>query len=182
MKLGSDEFSSRNTSTGSKMKNTGYVALALLIGSIAHAEPIKLRNGTTLDGKFENYKPATVEIVTGKGRMQVRVADLDKATVQKLLPNSSEAVAYDLVDEAAKEIAKDAKALVEGLKELPTEIASDKPNRDFPKVKSTVIASVPPDVVTKIKADAAKQWPGDFQMQEYVIKTQIEAYKKVQAR
>jgi TPR repeat protein len=38
---------------------------------------------------------------------------------------------------------------------------------------------VPLTIYNAIAADAAKEWPGDYDMQVYVIKTQIEAYKKL---
>ena len=36
--------------------------------------------------------------------------------------------------------------------------------------------SVPADVYQQIKRAAAKEWPGDYEMQEYVIKEQVASY------
>jgi TPR repeat protein len=38
---------------------------------------------------------------------------------------------------------------------------------------------VPLTIYNSIAAEAAKEWPSDYQMQVYVIKTQLEAYKKL---
>lgn len=40
--------------------------------------------------------------------------------------------------------------------------------------------AVPPEIKEAIKAFAAKEWPGDFKMQVYVINEQMEAYEKIE--
>lgn len=40
-------------------------------------------------------------------------------------------------------------------------------------------SEIPDDVLSRIKAKAAKEWPGDFHMQGFVIKQQKEAYLQV---
>lgn len=38
---------------------------------------------------------------------------------------------------------------------------------------------IPLNVYNQIATDAAKQWPGNYRMQSYEIRTQVEAYKKL---
>lgn len=44
---------------------------------------------------------------------------------------------------------------------------------------SALIQGIPSSTYNRIKADAEKEWPGDYQMQSFTIRNQVEAYKKV---
>ena len=47
------------------------------------------------------------------------------------------------------------------------------------KVNQAMKEGVPLTFYNAIATDAAKEWPGDYKMQVYVIKTQLEAYKQL---
>lgn len=43
-------------------------------------------------------------------------------------------------------------------------------------------AGIPAEVYDQIAADAAKKWPGNFEMQEYTIKGQVESYLNLRSQ
>jgi hypothetical protein len=53
------------------------------------------------------------------------------------------------------------------------------PAATAPERRVGVKAGVPLDIYDKIAADAAREWPGNYQMQAYSIKSQIQSYKKL---
>lgn len=49
-------------------------------------------------------------------------------------------------------------------------------------VAPAIKAGIPAEVYDQIAADASKRWPADFEMQEYIIKNQVESYLKLRAQ
>ena len=72
--------------------------------------------------------------------------------------------------------------LLEKMTNAPSPRAAAKykmaPERAAP-VSQRTINSIPADIYAGIKADAVRKWPRDYDMQAYEIKTQCEAYLKV---
>lgn len=56
------------------------------------------------------------------------------------------------------------------------------PAQPQPVIRPSYVATrdgVPLAIYNQIAADAAKEWPSDYQMQAYTIKNQVEAYRKL---
>ena len=128
-------------------------------------------NYQSLDNRFTNLL-GTVELaVRGMGSFS---AELGKVTEEtKALMTKWES---------------DRTALVEVLMKLEA-ASTNQPLRQPVRYSTTKTAQrantaetkdgIPLSVYNEIKADAVKRWPGEYNMQVYEIKTQVEAYRKL---
>ena len=48
-------------------------------------------------------------------------------------------------------------------------------------VRTATIQGIPAAVYSQIAADAARKWPGDYDMQEFTIGEQVKSYKKLRS-
>ena len=60
----------------------------------------------------------------------------------------------------------------------PAPVATPAP-APAPAAAPRVARSIPDNVFFRIRADAQAEWPHDYEMQRYVIKTQVEAYEEL---
>lgn len=88
------------------------------------------------------------------------------------------------IDEAAKEAVEQelAKRLAAARAGGGVQVQARPPAPAPPAAVGGMRGGVPAAIYNQIAADAAKDWPGDFMMQEHVIKTQTESYRKLQER
>jgi hypothetical protein len=159
---------------------TLIIAVAAIIPALCTADEIKLANGTTVNGKFAAYKPATIEIVTASGTLTLSVDKLDESSRNRIPQIKATALAQIQTAQANinKDLAQlDYKAKYDDLLATSQKlVAAAQALADKLKERN---GGVPEDVMDEIRAKAAKTSPDSYAVQLEVIKLEVAAWLKL---
>jgi hypothetical protein len=164
-----------------------------------------LKNTTEpkVEGEIIEYRPATILVRTGSGEETIKVRFLSDAFLNRHFDKEWEVNPFRGFKEAVSlaeqesamlkdtltdgnEVAGVLKTVAGAIRSIGRQMAAvEKENRELKRqlgiaVMPAQAAAAPPAVAARIKAKAARDFPGDFVTQEYIIKSQAESYAELQ--
>jgi TolA-binding protein len=163
--------------------------LLLASVSLAIAGEIEMADGTKMQGKILRVIPAQVEIETPHGVVKLPETALKKV-VQKSEVKQTAVPSPELDDlkktlERREHLISLQKQLIETLKQQvdlandATRQAGGRPIAVTPTPIPSDDGEIPATVLSRLKSKAAVDHPGDPSTQLYVVKTNVEAWKKL---